>query len=103
MADMVDDWRSLERARRVRGFGQSSAWLSPVSVVRQTGALTFGLLVASLRRAGRMAVAMDARGFSSETARRRTWAEPAPWTRSDSVMMALGLGVAVIPLLMSQM
>jgi energy-coupling factor transporter transmembrane protein EcfT len=100
MADMVEDWRSLERARRVRGFGPG--W-SPVAVVRQTGALTFGLLVASLRRAGRMAVAMDSRGFSAPTARRRTWAEPAPWRPSDSVMLAVGLVVAGIPMLLSQM
>jgi energy-coupling factor transporter transmembrane protein EcfT len=100
MADMVEDWRSLERARRVRGFGPG--W-SPPAIVRQTGALTFGLLVASLRRAGRMAVAMDARGFSAVTARGRTWAEPAPWRPSDSVMLALGLGVAALPLLLSHL
>jgi energy-coupling factor transporter transmembrane protein EcfT len=100
MADMVDDWRSLERARRVRGFGPG--W-SPLAYVRQTGALTFGLLVASLRRAGRMAVAMDARGFSATSARRRTWAEPAPWRRSDSLMVALGLCVAGMPLFLSHL
>lgn len=100
MADMVDDWRSLERARRVRGFGPG--W-SPLAVVRQTGALTFGLLVASLRRAGRMAVAMDARGFSAATARGRTWAEPAPWRAADSLMLALGLAVAAIPLVLSRL
>lgn len=98
MADMVEDWRSLERARRVRGFGPG--W-SPPAIVRQTGALTFGLLVASLRRAGRMAVAMDARGFSTSSAHRRTWAEPAPWQLSDSVLLGLGLVVAAIPLVLS--
>jgi energy-coupling factor transporter transmembrane protein EcfT len=97
MADMVEDWRSLERARRVRGFGPG--W-SPLAVVRQTGALTFGLLVASLRRAGRMAVAMDARGFSSTTAHDRTWAEPASWQLSDSLMLVMGAALAGIPLLL---
>jgi len=99
MADMVEDWRSLERARRVRGFGPG--W-SPLAIVRQSGALTFGLLVASLRRAGRMAVAMDARGFSTPSARRRTWAAPAPWLLSDSVLLGLGVCVAAIPLLLSR-
>ncbi|HXR68916.1 MAG TPA: hypothetical protein VN712_09820, partial [Dermatophilaceae bacterium] len=68
--------------------------------------------------AGRMAVAMEARGFSAATtsaavtsaavtcaasvrAPRRTWAEPAPWRPSDSLMLTLGLAVAGIPLVLS--
>jgi energy-coupling factor transporter transmembrane protein EcfT len=47
-----------------------------------------------------MAVAMEARGFSAG-ASRRTWAEPAPWTRFDSAVVALGLVVAGIPVLAS--
>lgn len=98
MTDMVDDWRSLERARRVRGFGPGR---SPLALVRHSVALTFGLLVASLRRAGRMAVAMDSRGFSAPTAQDRTWAEPAPWGVPDSVAVLLGVAVSSLPLLLS--
>lgn len=99
LGEMAEDWRAIRRTRRVRGFGGSR---SPVAQIRETGALTFGLLVASLRRAGRMAVAMDARGFAAPTAATgRTWARPAPWTRADSALSVLALTVSAVPLVMS--
>jgi energy-coupling factor transport system permease/ATP-binding protein len=84
----------------VRGLGPGR---SPLSRGRHLAALTFGLLIQTLRQAGRMAVAMEARGFSAAatSTARRTWAEPAPWRPSDWLMLALGLGVASIPLLLS--
>ena len=90
-----EQWDQLARIRRVRGLGPSR---SPLARGRSVAALTFGLLIQTLRQAGRMAVAMEARGFS---ARHRTWAEPAPWRPADSLMLALGLAVAVIPLVLS--
>lgn len=94
-------WHQLRRTRRVRGL---DAGRSPLARARQVGALTAGLLVQSLRQAGRMAVAMEARGFSTPRANgaRRTWAEPAPWRRADSLMTALGLAVAAVPALLSR-
>jgi energy-coupling factor transporter transmembrane protein EcfT len=51
-----------------------------------------------VRQAGRLAVAMEARGFSSQLAMRgRTWAMPAPWLPSDSLLVALGAAVALVP------
>jgi energy-coupling factor transporter transmembrane protein EcfT len=63
-----------------------------------------GLLIETLRQAGRMAVAMEARGFSAAvtSATPRTWAEPAPWRPGDSLMLALGLLVAAMPLVLSR-
>jgi energy-coupling factor transport system permease/ATP-binding protein len=92
-------WHQLRRTRRVRGLDVGR---SPLARARQLGALTAGLLVQSLRQAGRMAVAMEARGFSTPRAqgRRRTWAEPAPWRRADCLMVALGLAVAAVPALL---
>jgi energy-coupling factor transport system ATP-binding protein len=89
-------WHQLRRTRRVRGLDGGR---SPVARARQVAALTVGLLVQSLRQAGRMAVAMEARGFSAPLAqgRRRTWAEPAPWLGADSLMTALGMAVAAVP------
>jgi energy-coupling factor transporter transmembrane protein EcfT len=91
----------------VRGLGPGR---SPLGRFRSVAALTFGLLIETLRQAGRMAVAMEARGFSIAAtstaltpAPRRTWAEPAPWRPSDSLMLALGLAVAVLPMLLSRM
>jgi len=57
-----EQWDQLARVRRVRGLGPGR---SPLSRGRHVTALTFGLLIQTLRQAGRMAVAMEARGFST--------------------------------------
>jgi len=101
-----EQWDQLARIRRVRGLGPGR---SPMGRGRYLAALTFGLLIQTLRQAGRMAVAMEARGFSAAATstggaptRRRTWAEPAPWLFADSLMLALGLAVAGIPLVLAR-
>jgi energy-coupling factor transport system ATP-binding protein len=91
-----DIWAEIARARRVRGIG-ASAW-APRSVLAELWALTVGMLVRSLQAAAALAVAMDARGFA--TAYRRTWAQPAPWRRADSLLvLASFLPLAVATLL----
>ena len=85
-------WAQAAWARRVRGLGAGAA---PIARVREVAALTFVLLVQTVRRAGRMAVAMDARGFAA--ARQRTWAEPSRWRRADTVLLLVGLAVAALP------
>ncbi|SDK62509.1 energy-coupling factor transport system ATP-binding protein [Cryobacterium psychrotolerans] len=92
-------WDQLRRIRRVRGL---DAGRGPSTRSRQAAAMTFALLVQSLRQAGRMAVAMEARGFSAGRSAgvRRTWAEPAPWLPADSALLALGLIVAGTPILL---
>jgi len=97
-----EHWAQLARIRRVRGLGPDG---SPLGRARSIGALTFGLLIETLRQAGRMAVAMEARGFSAAVASTggRTWAEPAPWKPVDSLMLATGLAVAGIPLVLSRL
>jgi len=102
-----EHWDQLARIRRVRGLGPGR---SPLGRGRSVAALTFGLLIETLRQAGRMAVAMEARGFSAAVASarvtaapRRTWAEPALWGSSDSLILALGLVVAGIPMLVSRL
>ena len=116
-----EQWDQLVRVRWVRGLGPGR---SPLGRARYLGALTFALLVQTLRQAGRMAVAMEARGFSAgarsastatftagaatvaastvAASPRRTWAEPAPWRPADSLMLALGLAVAGMPLALSR-
>ncbi|MBE3076148.1 MAG: ATP-binding cassette domain-containing protein, partial [Actinobacteria bacterium] len=54
-----EHWDQLARVRRVRGLG---AGRSLPGRGRSVVALTFGLLIETLRQAGRMAVAMEARG-----------------------------------------
>ncbi|NYI42224.1 ATP-binding cassette domain-containing protein [Demequina lutea] len=97
---LAEQWEQLRRTRRVRGL---AAGRSPVAKARGLVTLTFALLVQSLRQAGRMAVGMEARGFSSALALgvRRTWAEGAPWLLADTVLLALAAGVAAIPLVLA--
>ena len=99
---LEEHWDQLVRVRRVRGLGPGR---SPLARGRSVAALTFGLLIETLRQAGRMAVAMEARGFSAAvtSGTRRTWAEPAPWRVSDSLMLALALVVASMPVLISRL
>ncbi|KHL18784.1 energy-coupling factor transport system permease protein [Mumia flava] len=87
-----ETWIQLDRARRARGFGPTA---NPLSSARHGAALAFALLVSALRDAGRMATAMDARGFA--TAHERTWAEPVRWMRGDTVLLGLGVALAVLP------
>lgn len=56
---LVEQWQELSAARRARGLSARG----PVSAVRAAASRTVGLLVQALRRAIRMAIAMEARGF----------------------------------------
>ncbi|SEG35158.1 energy-coupling factor transport system permease protein [Saccharopolyspora kobensis] len=85
-------WQHLSRARRSRGFGPGRG---PVSRGRHAASVTFGLLVTTMREATSASIAMDARGFAR--ARRRTWAEPAPWTATDTAVLLVGVLLAAVP------
>jgi len=85
-------WQQVQRARRARGRGLDGG---VVRRVRASAGAAFALLVISMRRTGSTAMAMDARGFTS--AHRRTWAEGAPWRAGDSLLLAIGCGLAVLP------
>lgn len=77
-----DDLAGLRLARRARGLADHTGpryWLS----------ITFGLLVSALRRAGKLATAMEARGFGDPD-RVRTWARPARLVPRDAVVLAVG-------------
>ncbi|MEN2736920.1 ATP-binding cassette domain-containing protein [Microbacterium sp. X-17] len=95
---LTADWGRLRSVRRIRGV---AAGRNPVSRVRELAGLTFGVLVQSLRTAERMALAMDARGFSAahERGYRRTWAEPAPWRAADTLLLVAAAVVACVPAL----
>lgn len=92
---LAQTWQQLSRVRRSRGAGPTR---NPASLVRNGAGLTFALLVASLRDATQMSVAMDARGFAQ--AQRRTWAEPAPWSRTDTAVLLLVLALACVPVVL---
>jgi energy-coupling factor transporter transmembrane protein EcfT len=87
-----ETWRQVERARRARGMGLDGG---PVRRLRASAGSAFALLVVSMRQAGNLATAMDARGFAG--AQRRTWAEPARWRWADSVVLLVGIAAAAAP------
>ncbi|GAB6938892.1 energy-coupling factor transporter transmembrane component T [Isoptericola variabilis] len=85
-------WEQAARARRSRGVGPGRG---PLSRARHAASVTFAVLASTLRDATAMSVAMDARGFAH--AYRRTWADPAPWTRTDTAVLAAGALAAALP------
>lgn len=88
-------WQQIGQARRTRGVGADGG---PVRRVRVLASMAFALLVSTMRMAGTMSLAMDARGFAA--AYRRTWAAPAPWLVRDTVLLLLALGFAALPWLL---
>jgi len=82
-----EEWQMLTLARRARGVDTG---------VRGFPATAFALLVGALRRGGRLAVAMDARGFDSSAD--RTYARRQIFTSADVLLMigALALAAAVL-------
>jgi energy-coupling factor transporter transmembrane protein EcfT len=88
-------WQQVRRARRARGLGSDGG---PVRRVRGSAAGAFALLVVAMRHTAQLATAMDARGFAN--ARRRTWAEPAPWRPGDWLLGSVALVLAVFPWLL---
>lgn len=71
------EWQMLTLARRARGVDAG---------VRGFPATAFALLVGALRRGGRLAVAMDARGFDSAVP--RTYARRQTFTIADVLLLA---------------
>ncbi|WP_203581570.1 energy-coupling factor transporter transmembrane component T family protein [Microbacterium hibisci] len=89
----LDDWRSMQLARRARGVGDTGA-------VRRFFSMAFVLLVFAVRRGTKLAMAMEARGFGSGIP--RTWSRPSRLHPRDLVallggtaIMAVAIGAAI--------
>ena len=63
---MAREWQTLSMARRARGV---EAGRSPVAATRLFASQLLSLLVGAIRRATRMALAMEARGFGAHPCR----------------------------------
>lgn len=87
---LAADWQTLGRARRARGL---SAGANPIRGVRLFAGKVFALLVGAVRRATRLAAAMEARGFDS--GRPRTAAREQRFDRGDALLVAASLAVTV--------
>jgi len=81
------EWQMLSLARRARGI---DAGRNPLTRLRLFGSTAFALLVGALRRGGRLAVAMDARGFDSGVP--RTYARRQVFRRADAALL-IGAGL----------
>ena len=91
---MAADWKALERARRARGVGDSSR-------IRSFLRGSFSLLVFALRRSGKLATTMEARGFGA--AGKRTWARVSRMRAADAVLMIVAVALPAIALTVSVM
>ncbi|SER76355.1 energy-coupling factor transport system permease protein [Propionibacterium cyclohexanicum] len=85
----VDDWRTLAQARRARGLGDSGR-------LRRFATMAFALLVFAIRRGTKLATAMEARGFSSQTAGRRTWARVSRLGLPDAIGWVITAALAAL-------
>ena len=86
---MAADWKALERARRARGVGDASR-------IRSFLRGSFSLLVFALRRSGKLATTMEARGFGA--AGTRTWARVSRLRAADAVLMVVAIALPAIAL-----
>lgn len=86
---MAADWKALERARRARGVGDASR-------IRSFLRGSFSLLVFALRRSGKLATTMEARGFGA--AGKRTWARISRLRTADAVLMVVAIALPAIAL-----
>ncbi|MGH2472965.1 MAG: energy-coupling factor transporter transmembrane component T family protein [Candidatus Limnocylindria bacterium] len=84
----ADEWQTIALARRARGLDNG----------RVTGffSMTRSLLVAGIRRATRLAVAMDGRGFADPGSPCRTLARPRPIVKRDWALIAASFAVAAV-------
>jgi energy-coupling factor transport system permease protein len=94
---LAAEWESIRLARRARGV---DAGRDPLAAVRLLAGTAFGLLVGAIRRATRLASAMDARGFDSGVV--RTNARGSVWRARDGwfvvgtlVVMAAAVALSV--------
>ena len=87
---LAADWQTLGRARRARGL---AAGANPVRGVRLFAGKVFALLVGAMRRATRLAAAMEARGFDSGQA--RTAAREQRFDGGDAALVAASAVVTV--------
>jgi energy-coupling factor transport system permease protein len=88
----IDDWRSLELARRARGVADNGR-------LRRFASQAFALLVLSIRRGSKLATAMEARGFGAPTD--RTWARESHFGWREWALIALSAIIAAIALTVS--
>lgn len=85
VALFLEDWKSLELARRARGVGDRGR-------IRRFAGQAFALLVLSIRRGSKLATAMEARGFGASNS--RSWARESRLGARDAALILVGVAIA---------
>jgi energy-coupling factor transport system permease protein len=85
-----EEWTTLGMARRARGAGSRNRWGRPLRDQLEQG---LALLVQAIRRATRLAVTMEARGFGGAE---RTWARASRYSPIDLGVGAAGILVSTV-------
>ncbi|NKX55239.1 energy-coupling factor transporter transmembrane component T family protein [Arthrobacter mobilis] len=85
---MAEEWQTIGMARRARGVGAQGG---PLRRAHAMLGQSFGLLVQAIRRASRLAVTMEARGFGGA---RRSWARESTFSTIDVWVVLGGLLIA---------
>ncbi len=85
---LIAEWQTLGMARRARGVGAEPGVLRGV---KASLGQALALLVQAVRRASRLAVTMEAKGFG---AGERTWARESTYSRVDLGVAAAGVVMA---------
>ncbi|WP_284987493.1 energy-coupling factor transporter transmembrane component T [Arthrobacter sp. fls2-241-R2A-172] len=85
---MAEEWQTIGMARRARGVGSQG---NPFQRLKATLGQSFGLLVQAVRRASRLAVTMEARGFGGG---QRTWARESTYSVLDIWVVLGGVVIA---------
>jgi energy-coupling factor transport system permease protein len=96
MPTLATEWQTLALARRARGV---SSGRSPLAAVGLFFGQLLALLVGAIRRATRLATAMEARGFGSRPC--RTIARPQRMRGRDWILLALAAGLGAIAVAIS--
>lgn len=89
------EWQQITTARRARGL---EGGRNPLRRAQLFASTMFTLLIGAIRRAGRLAAAMDARGFDSEIPRthaREQRMYPADWVLIAAAVLTCVAAVAV--------
>ncbi|MFT8394799.1 energy-coupling factor transporter transmembrane component T family protein [Propionibacterium sp.] len=95
MAGMfTEDWRTLSLARRTRGLGDTGR-------LHRFATMAFALLVFAIRRGTTLATAMEARGFSAQSAAQRTWARESTLGRPDGIGWIVTVALDAVAVLAS--
>ncbi|KAA9108260.1 energy-coupling factor transporter transmembrane component T family protein [Microbacterium rhizomatis] len=89
---LTDDWRALSLARRARGVADAGR-------VRRLFGMAFALLVLSIRRASKLATAMEARGFGGHGV--RTWARESRFGGREWMLLAVGAAISAVAITVS--